>query len=265
MNASLYLFFSCPQQTLFSMCRLMLHSQYVGRMRKPSVWLPVVSCELSAVDSGVTAPLPARCTHFLFIPFITAISVILSCSAELGSLTPHDNKSSRCVTEEPLCCHDTSSFGFGGDRLGCTKTTFSKHLKSVLVVGVKNPDEKINIGNISVMNHRRLMTSMYLEMFAWLTNNGWNMARQEAAKTGSPPSTKTPLLHQWRSVASTHILPLWARNAKNPDSCPPPHCCPTRCSHPISPHASSHPSDPPTPASQWFYSSVGWVSGWLLA
>lgn len=70
-------------------------------------------------------------------------------------------------------------------------------------------------------------------MFVWLTNNGWHMARQEAAKVATP---LPPPLCFYRSsisvrhnVASTHILPLWARNVKNSD------CCPARCSHPTSP------------------------------
>lgn len=66
------------------------------------------------------------------------------------------------------------------------------------------------------------------------------------------------LLHQcpMHIVASAHILALWARNAKNPDYCSPPCCCPARC---FPPPPLSHCCS----VSQLFYKPAGravWVA-----
>lgn len=103
-------------------------------------------------------------------------------------------------------------------------------------------------GGNSVMNRRRLLTSMCFGNVC-LPDEQW-LAHGQAGdcQTGNPPPLPPPPAPPSVSDAAwpVHTSCLCGPGIpKNPDCCPPRHCCPTRCSQPTS--LSTPPSHPTAP------------------
>lgn len=133
-----------------------------------------------------------------------------------------------------------------------------------LTLGVRYRAEKTNRGATAWWIANNSWPPCVLEMFAWLTNNGWHMARQEAAKLPTPPlpldSPLLLLLHQCPMQRGQYTHPAFVgQECQEFRLLPSSLLLPNKVLPPI-PHLTQQ---PPTAASWWFYCAAGRVSGGL--